>query len=655
MIENLLMAFGLILSGDTPLYLVAGVLLGLLVGILPGFGGSVGLALLLPFVYGMDQIDGLAMMLGVMSVVATSDTFPAVLIGVPGSVSAQATVEDGHPLARKGEAARALAAAFTASLFGGLFGAVILTAVLQFARPIVLAFGTGEMLMLAVFGLTLVGVLSGTSFIKGILSSLLGLGIGMIGLTPVSNEYRMEFEVLYLSNGIPLMVIAISIFAIPEVVELLRRNTAIAERARIAGGWWQGVKDAITHRWLVLRCSAIGTLIGMLPGLGGSVIDWIAYAHAVQTSPNKESFGRGNIRGVLAPESSNNAKEGGALVPTLIFGIPGSAATAILLGGMILLGVQPGVQMVTREVELVYAIIWSLALANIVGAVLCVTLAQPIARLTTINFRLLAPFLIVLVLFAAFQSSRAWGDLIGAVVIGVFAYYMRRYGFSRPALMIGFVLASGLETNFYQTTQFYGWSVFQRPIFLGLVAISVVSAISAVFLLRSLRAMQHRPRHRRTSGQVVMPLLFAGAAVFILLTTAGLSWRGNLFAQVVAVPMLVLSLVLLWRVLRRPAGDPVFFDRDYTNGERIVQTPGVAQIGWFVGVIAASLVVGFWLACGLFTTAFLRSMARTSWLHAALGGAALLVVLAVMSWGLVLDFPRGWLQEAFDLPFPLER
>lgn len=469
----------------------------------------------------MDQIDGLAMMLGVMSVVATSDTFPAVLIGVPGSVSAQATVEDGHPLARKGEAARALAAAFTASLFGGLFGAMILTAVLQFARPIVLAFGTGEMLMLALFGLTLVGVLSGTSFIKGLLSSLLGLGIGMIGLTPVSNEYRMEFEILYLSNGIPLMVIAISIFAIPEVVELLRRNTAIAERARIASGWRQGVKDAIIHKWLVLRCSAIGTLIGMLPGLGGSVIDWIAYAHAVQTSPNKESFGQGNIRGVLAPESSNNAKEGGALVPTLIFGIPGSAATAILLGGMILLGVQPGVQMVTREVELVYAIIWSLALANIVGAVLCVALAQPIARLTTINFRLLAPFLIVLVLFAAFQSSRAWGDLIGAVLIGVFAYYMRRYGFSRPALMIGFVLASGLETNFYQTTQFYGWSVFQRPIFLGLVALSVVSAISAVFLLRSLRAMQHRPRHCRTLGQVVMPLLFVGAAVFILVATAG--------------------------------------------------------------------------------------------------------------------------------------
>lgn len=652
MIEDLAGAFGMILSGATPLYLVGGVLLGLLVGILPGFGGSVGLALLLPFVYGMDQVDGLAMMLGVMSVVATADTFPAVLIGVPGSVSAQATVEDGFPLAKRGEAARALAAAFTASLFGGLFGAVILTMVLQFARPVVLAFGTGEMMMLAVFGLTLVGVLSGTSFLKGLMSSLLGLCVGMIGLTPASNEYRMEFEVLYLSNGVPLMVVAIAIFAVPEVVELLRRDAAIAGRARIAGGWRTGVLDALRHRWLVLRCSAIGTLVGMLPGLGGSVIDWIAYAHAVQSSPDKESFGRGNIRGVLAPESANNAKEGGALVPTLIFGIPGSAATAILLGGMILLGVQPGIQMVTQEAQTVYAIIWSLALANIVGAVLCVGLAQPIARLTAIDFRVLAPFLIVLILFAVYQSSRAWGDLVAALLIGVLATFMRRYGFSRPALMIGFVLASGLETNFYQTTQFYGWTVFERPIFLGLVALCLASAASAVVLLRSLRGLQHRPSHGLTLGQVAMPLLFGAAAVGVLAATAPLSWRGALFAQVVAVPLLLLSLLLLWRLARRPAGDPVFFDRD---AEASLGAPALAQLGWFLLPVAGSALAGFWLAGGVFTTAFLRARAGTSWAGALAGGMGLLAVTAAMSWGLALDFPRGWLQEAFDPPFPLER
>ena len=653
MIDALLAAFGAIFSGSTPLYLVAGVLLGLLVGILPGFGGSVGLALLLPFVYGMEPAQGLALMIGVTSVVATSDTFPAVLIGIPGSVSSQATVQDGFPMAKRGEAARALSAGFTASLFGGLFGAVVLTLVVQVARPLVLSFGTGEMLMLAVFGLSMVGVLSGTSFLKGLLAAMLGLCIGMVGLTPASNEYRMEFEVLYLSNGIPLMVIAISIFAIPEIIDLLRRDTAIAERAELTGSWSEGVRDAIRNKWLVLRCSTIGTLIGMLPGLGGSVVDWIAYAHAVQTSPDKASFGTGNVRGVLAPESSNNAKEGGALVPTLIFGIPGSAATAILLGGMILLGVQPGIQMVTTDLPLVYTIVWSLALANVLGAALCVALAQPISRLTTIDFRYLAPFLIVLVLFAAFQSSRAWGDIVGAVGIGVFAHYMRRFGYPRPALMIGFVLAGGLETNFYQTVQFYGWSVFERPIFLTILALIVASLWAGWRLLRGQRELRGRTLYAPTAGQLFMPLVFAAAALFVLWATSGLMWGGRLFAQVVAVPMLLASLVLFALVRRAPHGSPELCDLDRPNGEAKGEGAAWAQAAWFVAILAVAALTGFWLAVGLFVFAFLLTRAKAGIGWASVGAGAALGTLVFISVMLRLEFPRGVAQEMWNLPFPL--
>ncbi|QPH53355.1 tripartite tricarboxylate transporter permease [Pontivivens ytuae] len=654
MMHDLLSAFAQILSGTTPLYLIAGVLLGLMVGILPGFGGSVGLALLLPFIYGLDQVSGLALMLGVMSVVATSDTFPAVLIGIPGSVSSQATVEDGFPLAKRGEAARALAAGFVASLFGGLFGAVILTLVLQIARPIVLAFGTGEMLMLSVFGLTMVGVLSGSSFLKGLMTAMLGLCIGMIGITPATNEYRMEFEILYFSNGIPLMVIAISVFAIPEIIDLMRRDSAISERATLRGGWLNGVRDAIRHRWLVLRCSGLGTFLGMLPGLGGTVVDWVAYAHAVQTAKDKTGFGKGDIRGVLAPESSNNAKEGGALVPTLIFGIPGSAATAILLGGMILLGVQPGVQMVTREIELVYTIIWSLALANILGAVLCVVLAQPISRLTTIDFKYIAPFLIAMVLFAAFQSTRAWGDLIVATGIGIFAYFLRRYGFPRPALMIGFVLAYGLETNFYQTTQFYGWSVFQRPLFLALVAICLLSAWAGYLLLKAQRSAEGRPRYGSSAGQIAITLTMVGAAVFVLVTTWGLTPGGRLFPQVIALPMLGLSLVTLFLVWRSPPGSPIFCDLDRPDGVARVQRSAWPQVAWVVGLLAGTLLIGFWLAVGLFAGLFLHLRSGVSPVRALLGGAAALGVLALLAWLLSLDFPRGLLQDMWDLPFPLD-
>ena len=653
MLEALLLAFTQIFSGATPLYLMGGVLLGLVVGILPGFGGSVGLALLLPFVYGMDPTNGLALMIGVTSVVATSDTFPAVLIGVPGSVSSQATVQDGFPMAKRGEASRALAAGFTASLIGGLFGAVILTFMIQLARPIVLSFGTGEMLMLGVFGLSMVGVLAGSSILKGVIATLLGLVIGMIGLTPASNEYRMEFEVLYLSNGIPIMVVAISIFAIPEIVSLLRSSRAISDRAVLGRGWLTGMRDTIRHRWLVLRCSALGTLIGMLPGLGGSVVDWIAYAHAVQSSKDKSQFGKGDVRGVLAPESSNNAKEGGALVPTLIFGIPGSAATAILLGGMILLGVEPGIQMVSTNVEVIYTIIWSLALANIVGALLCVALAQPISRLTTIDFRLIAPFLIVLVMFAAYQSSRSWGDLVVAGLMGVLAVYMRRFGYPRPALMIGFVLAPGLETNFYQTVSFYGWDVFTRPLFLGLLAISLASAYGGYRMLRAQYASGDMPRFARTSGQLVMVALMALAPLFALWATADMHWRGNLFAQVVAVPMFVLCAVLAWRVWRGREGSPDLYDADHEVGRPFVGAPAWRQILWLVLLLGVAAIVGFWLAVGLFVFGFLVLRSDVESARAAMGAGAALLVLATLSYALRLDFPEGLIQETWRLPFPL--
>ncbi len=628
--------------------------MGLLLGVLPGFGGSVGLALLLPFIFGLEQAQGIALMMGVASVVATSDTFPAVLIGVPGSVSSQATVEDGFPMAKKGQASRALAAGFTASLFGGLFGAIVLTGVIQAARPIVLAFGTGEMLMLGAFGLTMVGLLSGTSLVKGLLSAMLGLCIGMIGLTPASNEYRMEFELLYLSNGIPLMVIAISIFAIPEIIDLMRKNASVSEKAVLADGWLQGVRDVIKHKWLVLRCSVFGTLIGMLPGLGGSVVDWIAYAHAVQSSKDKESFGKGDVRGVVAPESANNAKEGGALVPTLIFGIPGSAATAILLGGLVLLGVQPGIEMVTREVDVVYTIIWSLALANVLGATLCVLLAQPIARLTTINFTLIAPFLIVFVFFAAFQSTDSWGDILVATMIGILAYFLRRYGYPRPALMIGFVLAMGVETNFYQTLQFYGWDLFTRPVFLTLVVITLFSIWGGWRMMHSQKLDEERVLFARTGAQLTMPLFFILAALFVLVTTSGLTFQGRLFPQVIAVPMLVLGLLLIWNVWKAPFGDPVLCDRDAPGGERRPQQRLETQLAWFVVLTLGSFVAGFWAAAGAFVFVFLKVKAQRSWLESAGGGLIILAILTLLAFAFNMEFPRGLFQEWFDLPFPLE-
>jgi putative tricarboxylic transport membrane protein len=655
MAEIFLEALATVLSGQNILYLLFGVSLGLVVGVLPGFGGAVGLALLLPFIYGMDPAAGIAMMIGVTSVVATADTFPAVLIGIPGSVSSQATVMDGFPLAKKGQAARALSAAFTASMIGGVFGAIVLTGAVLVARPIVLAFGTGEMLMLAVLGITMVGVLTGQSVLKGLLAAAVGLMIGMIGTAPATSEYRFEFQILYLSNGVPLLIIALAVFALPEIVDLLRKGAAVSDRALLGSGWLRGMKDAVKHRWLILRCSGIGCLIGILPGLGGSVVDWIAYAHSMQSAKDRSEFGKGDIRGVVAPESSNNAKEGGALIPTLIFGIPGSSGTAILMGGMILLGVEPGITMVTQNLSLVYTIIWSLAIANVVGALACLALASPIARLTSINFNYIAPFMIMLIMFAAFQSSKAWGDLIGVVLLGIVAIYMRRYGYSRPALVVGFVLANGIETNLYQTVSFYGIEVFLRPIFLVLLAMAAAS------MWIGLKMIQVQKRERAATGmplgtgQLIFLGLIAAFALGIVWFAQDLLFLGKVFPMTVGTIAFVTALALFFQMIRRTDGpNPARFDEELIDPEKSASTPSPErQILWFVSLIAVGYVVGFFLAIGLFIASFLKLRTALSPLRIALLTACGLGMLAFMGHMLHLDYPRGLLQYSVRLPWPL--
>ena len=360
-----LQALQTLLAPSHLMFLFLGVILGLIVGILPGLGGIAGLSVLLPFVFGMDASDALAMMIGLLAPTATSDTFPSVLMGIPGTSASQATVVDGFPMAKRGEGARALGAAFTASMFGGIFGAIVLTLSVFAARPIILAMGFGEQLLLVILALSMIGMLTGTSALKGLATCCLGLLLGSIGTAPATGEFRLVMDSIYLSDGIPIVIVGLGMFAMPEIIDLLRRSTRISERAELGHGWIKGFKDVVTHWWIVLRCSVLGCIIGALPGLGGSVVDWIAYGHVIQTTKHRERYGTGDVRGVLAPESANNAKEGGALIPTLLFGIPGSGSMAILLGGFILIGIEPGVTMLTQHLDLTYTMIWSLALGNI--------------------------------------------------------------------------------------------------------------------------------------------------------------------------------------------------------------------------------------------------------------------------------------------------
>ncbi|MCB1487424.1 MAG: tripartite tricarboxylate transporter permease, partial [Bauldia sp.] len=284
------------MSGAHLAFLIVGVLVGLVVGILPGLGGIAGMSILLPFLYGMDPTSALGMLIGMVAVIPTGDTFTSVMMGIPGSSASQATVLDGFPLAKRGEAARALSAAFASSLFGGVIGALVLSFAIVIARPLVLSFSSAELFMLTLFGLSMVAVLSGRSLAKGVAAAGLGLIIGSIGTAPATGEPRMTLGIDYLYDGIPLVVVAMGLFAIPEIIDLLKRGTAISESTGLGGGWGKGLRDVLRHPWLVARCASLGCVIGALPGLGGAVVDWIAYSHVVQTSRDKSQFGKGDIR-----------------------------------------------------------------------------------------------------------------------------------------------------------------------------------------------------------------------------------------------------------------------------------------------------------------------------------------------------------------------
>ena len=617
-------AWALILQPVVLGYLVLGVVMGLAVGVFPGLGGIAGLSLLLPFMFGMEPVLGLALMIGMVAVVPTSDTFASVLMGIPGSSASQATVLDGFPLAKRGQAARALAAAFSSSLFGGLVGALFLTIFILVARPIVLAFGLPEMLMITILGLSMVAVLAGRVALKGLAAAGLGLMIGTIGEADAGGSLRMAtYDIPYLTDGLKLVIVGLGIFAVPEIVSLLRQDRSIAKDAKLGAGWGAGVRDWFANKWLSVRCSLIGVLVGIIPGLGGSVVDWIAYGHTVQSTKDKSKFGSGDVRGVIGPESSNNAKEGGGLVPTLIFGIPGSGSMAVFLGGLALLGIDAGPQLITNDLSTTYTIVWSLALANVVGAGLCIALSGGIAKLTTIRFTLLAPFLFMMIAFAAFQSRQSLGDLVALFSVGILGIFLRRFDWSRPAFLIGFVLsyqAENFANQAHQIASFRfrrGWmdglEYIFSPIVLGILLVTVISIVVG---LR--QARQILPEGNVATGRKRAPMVF----LLLMLAYAVTAWvnawmlrltSDKIFPMTVATVGIIALCILLIRMMRAPESDPVFADRE-TGGEDAEAPHGLwTTLAWFAALLVLSALFGFIIALALFMVAFFRFRAGLGW------------------------------------------
>lgn len=670
MLEAMQSAFIGLLSFEHFAYMLLGIVVGLGVGILPGLGGIAGMSLLMPFIYGMDPVSALAMLVGMVAVIPTGDTFTSVLMGIPGSSASQATVLDGFPLAKKGQAARALSAAFSASLLGGVFGAVLLTGFVVVAKPLILSFSTAELFMFALLGLSVVGVLAGDSIMRGVIACGLGLMVGAIGAAPATGESRFDLGLEYLQDGIPLVIVGLGLFAIPEIAELIRRSRPISSGAGLGSGWFQGVTDTLKNWFLVLRCSALGTFIGAIPGLGGGVVDWIAYGHAVQTTKDSSGFGKGEIRGVIAPESANNALQGGALMPTLLFGIPGSGSMAVFLGGMVLLGMQPGPSMVTTDLTLTYTIAWTLAFSSIIGAVICFFLAVPIARLTFVPFNLIAPFMIMVICFAAFQARQDLTDLLVLFAVGIVGIFLRRFGWPRPAFLIGFVLSGQVENYLYQALQFYGWSFVQRP---GVLIIGALAIVSTLMALRS-RVSEEGAVAKEVRGEALQKPALGGAsklerrpqlvfAVLLLLTfiygvisSAPLSFLGSVFPFYTAVLMVGFSGYIVMMLAVAKPGHSAHFDQELAA--RVQGTHDGTSIwpsvGWFVMLFGLTALVGFIIAVSVFITTFLLARTSLGTIRSLIYTALCITFMCTLGHFLTLDFPGGVLQHYVELPWPIK-
>ena len=669
MLDVILGSLATLLTWHHIFYMLVGIGMGMIVGILPALGGIAGMSLIIPFIYGMEPSAAMALMVGLLAIIPTSDTFASVLMGIPGSTASQATILDGFPLSKKGEAARALSAAFAASMFGGVFGAVLLTGAVVVARPLILSFGSAELFMLALFGLSMIGVLSGNSMAKGIAACALGLGFGSLGMAPAHGTERFTFDSLYLMSGLPLIVVALGTFALPEIVDLLRADSSISSTGQLGKGWGQGVRDVIRNRWLALRCAGLGALIGIIPGLGGSVVDWLAYGHAVQTTKDRDEFGKGDIRGVIAPESANNACAGGALVPTLLFGIPGSGSMAIFLAAMILIGIQPGPGMAdpARDLNLTYVIIWTLALANVVGAGMCLLVAPGIARLTTIDFKVFAPFMIVVISFGALQATRSIGDMVALLLIGVVGIFLKRFGWSRPAFLIGFVLAPQVETYLYQAVQFNGWGFLMKPMVLGILALTALSVWFGVrnnpsdasdLAMDSEAAVEGHVSHHANPPNVMPQIVFTAAVAlafaYVVWGSRDLPFLDMVFPMMVGAIGLISGLFVLisqWRVQASKGmhASPANFDADADATDQ-------GQWGfmaWLMGFGALIWLLGFILALTLFFIAFLKVVAKAGWLRTVILTFIALSILLFVGGTFNMQMPRGLLQEHVQtLPWP---
>jgi TctA family transporter len=469
--------------------MLAAIPMGMIFGAMPGLGGKLGIVVAIPFIFGMDPVPGSVFLLAMHSVVHTGGSIPSILLGIPGTGPDAATVCDGHPMARRGEAGRALGASLAASAVGGVIGALFLALLIPIVQPTILAFGPAEFFFLGALGVTFIAAMSGEHLVKGVLVGALGLMLSFVGTESQTGVQRFTLGRVSLWDGIPVITSVLGMFTIPEIISLASSRGSHVRASGSAryrsADLMRGVRDVGLHWGLTLRTSVIGAVIGLIPGLGGDVASWASYGHAVQSSRTPERFGKGAVEGVIGPEAANNSKEGGALLPTLFFGIPGSSGMAVMLGAFLMLGIQPGPSMAMERLDLVWMLIWTLVIANVLAAVLFLAIGRWLALVPFLRVGLLVPFVMLLTLVGAYLGSSDPESLILLLAIGLLGYGLKRCAWPRAPFVIGLVLGPIMDISLHQSLAIWGWRFVLRPIAMCLAIAAMATVV--VSLRRSRR------------------------------------------------------------------------------------------------------------------------------------------------------------------------
>jgi len=488
-VETFLQAAVEVFSSGSVVFVFLGVLLGLCFGIIPGLGGTTALALLIPITFTMDSLDAMYLAGGVMGATSFGGSITAILLNTPGTAPNAATSFDGYPLAQQGKAGLAIGASASASALGGLLGLITLMMFIPLAKEIVLLFGPVEFLLLTLLGLVAIAVSARGKLLRGLIAGGFGLMLAFVGVDTMSGETRFTLDTDYLWDGIPLVPTLTGLFAISQMIELSLKGGAVASKIENIGrlsGMWDGVKAVFVNWTVLIRGSIIGTIIGAIPGLGGTVASFIAYTSTVQASRDPSSFGRGNIIGVIAPESANNAKDGGSLVPTVAFGIPGSAETAVFLGILVLHGIDPGPTLLLENEREIYGLIIALTLSAVGASVIGLLTARWLVRITFVNVNILVPLVVTISLTGVYVLQGKPGDVLLALIMGIFGYLMIRFDYPRLTLVIALVLGETAERSFHQSLLISDYNlvglIMDRP-----QAIILVLATVLTLLLPALR------------------------------------------------------------------------------------------------------------------------------------------------------------------------